>query len=112
MQIQRLALIVGQRHQPRFNLFHTAGNVGKLLIGFTDVNVVLRPFGRVGDPALIQRSIHGNDVILFAFHLRQHVFNGRLGLPLPVKAGDTAGQQFTGLGFFSDLGFDFTDSRL
>ena len=111
MKIQRLALTVGQRHQPRFNLLHIARHVGELLIGFTDVNIVLGPFGRVGDPALIQRSIHGNDIILFALHLRQHVFNGRFGLPLPVKAGDAAGQQFAGLGFFGDLGFDFTDAR-
>lgn len=43
MKIQRLALAVGQRHQPRFDLFHIARYVGELLIGFTDVNIVLCP---------------------------------------------------------------------
>ena len=48
---------------------------------------------------------------MLVFHLLQHRFDRRFRLPLPVQTRHAAGEQLTGLGLFSNLGFQLADTR-
>ena len=101
---------IGQGLQTCLNGFHFAFYPGKLLFGFAGIDIGFNTFYGGGDPVLIKLAVGTDDIFLLVFNLRENLPHRGLGLPLPVKPRDAAGQQLTRLLHLGFLGVDLADA--